>query len=313
MSLSCLSLVLTVVVAAALSATTPPGSGSAPFPPIPGDDIDNAHFVTAKVIAGAAPEGDAAFRRLCDLGVKTIISVDGAAPDVETAHKFGLRYVHLPIGYDDVAADEGKAIARAIDELPGPIYVHCHHGRHRAAAAVAVACVLNGSLKPRQAESVLKTFGTGENYKGLWASALAARPVDRTVLDAVKVDYVERAKIPPLAEAMVHIDETMDRLKLSAKNGWGVPPEHPDVDPPHEALQLVEHFRELGRTDDVRLNRPQPFREALARSEKEAQELQDLLTTWANAGQNRGARDALNAKFTALGNACTNCHKAYRD
>jgi hypothetical protein len=32
--------------------------------------------------------------------VKTIVSVDGGKPDVETARKHGIRYVHLPIGYD---------------------------------------------------------------------------------------------------------------------------------------------------------------------------------------------------------------------
>ena len=52
-------------------------------------------------------------------------------------------------------------LARAIDEVEGPVYVHCHHGKHRSAAAVATACVMNGRLKPGQAESVLKTFGTG--------------------------------------------------------------------------------------------------------------------------------------------------------
>jgi hypothetical protein len=307
MPLTCRPLPLLVLISAALSAAKPAtDGGSAFFPAIPGHEIDNAHFVTEKVIAGAAPQGGAALQRRRGQGGETVISVDGATPDVETAHRFGLRYVHLPIGYDDVAPEEGKAIAKAIVELPGPIYVHCHHGKHRSAAAVAVACVLNGSLDPRHAESVLKTFGTGENYKGLWASARAARPVDRNVLDAVRVDYVERAKIPPLAEAMVHIDETMDRLKLAAKHGWGVPPEHPDIDPPHEALQLVEHFRELGRTDDVRLNRPRAFRDELARGEREAQALQDLL-------RSRAASGAVDGAFKALGTSCTDCHKAYRD
>src|SRR5262245_14552856 len=45
-----------------------------------------------KVISGGLPEGDAAFQELADLGVKTVISVDGARPDVATAKKYGLRY-----------------------------------------------------------------------------------------------------------------------------------------------------------------------------------------------------------------------------
>jgi protein tyrosine phosphatase (PTP) superfamily phosphohydrolase (DUF442 family) len=294
-----------------------PGQSSdtaASFPAIAGDVLQNAHRLTDKVIAGAAPEGDAAFQRLRELGVRTIITVDGAAPDVETARRHGLRYVHLPIGYDDVSPEEGLAIAKAIDELPGPIYVHCHHGKHRSAAAVAVACVVNGRLKPAQAESVLKTFGTGENYKGLWASALAARPVEKRVLDAVKVDYVETAKVPPMAEAMVAIDQTLDRLKLAAASGWRTPAGHPDVDPPHEALQLTEKLRELGRTDDVRRDRPDPFRDLLGHGEAEAQSLQDALAAWSKQGHAVARPPAtLDAALKSVTSSCAACHKAYRD
>src|SRR3954452_7476986 len=258
------------ITAAVLAApTTPPA-----FPPLPTNALDNARYVTDKVLAGAQPEGDAGFAALKRMGVKTIISVDGAKPDIERAHRFGLRYVHLPIGYDDVSPEEGRAIAKAIDEVEGPVYVHCHHGKHRSAAAVATACVMNGRLKPEQAESVLKTFGTGENYKGLWASALAARPLPKAELDAVKVQYRESAPIPPLAEAMVEIDQTMDRLKLAEHAGWRGLPRHPDVAPPHEALQLMEKFRELGRTPEVNA-RPEAFRSMLADGEAGAQALQE--------------------------------------
>jgi protein tyrosine phosphatase (PTP) superfamily phosphohydrolase (DUF442 family) len=286
---------------------------ASPFPAIPGDELQNAHRLTDKIIAGAAPEGDAAFERLRELGVRTIISVDGAKPDVETAHRHGMRYVHLPIGYDDVAPQEGLVIAKAIDELPGPIYVHCHHGQHRSAAAIAVACVVSGRLKPEQAESVLTTFGTGANYKGLWASARAAKPVDRAVLEAVKVDYVETAKVPPMAEAMVEIDQTLDRLKLSAASGWRTPPGHPDVDPPHEALQLTEKLRELGRTDDVQHERPSQFREFLGHGEREAQSLQDALEGWAKHPGSNAPPPEADAALKNVTSSCAACHKVYRD
>lgn len=284
------------------------------FPAITGPELHNAHRVTDKVVSGAAPEGDAAFRKLRDLGIKTIISVDGAKPDVALARRHGLRYVHLPIGYDDVAPQEGLALARAIDELPGPVYVHCHHGKHRSAAAVAVACVVNGSLKPEQAEAVLTTFGTGQNYSGLWASARAARPVDKGVLAAVKVAYVETAKVPPVAEAMVDIDKTFDRLKASAAAGWRAPANHPDVDPPHEALQLTEKLRELGRDRDVIAAHPQEFRDLLRGNELEAQSLHEALTKWSReAAAGTQAPASLNASLKTISTSCTTCHKAYRD
>ena len=310
------AVIAVLALACAAAALSHDGNRPAPeaFPPIPGHELENARRVTDKVLSGAAPEGDAAFEKLRALGVKTILSVDGAKPDVDAAHRHGLRYVHLPIGYDDVAPEEGLALARAIDELPGPIYVHCHHGKHRSAAAVAVACVINGSLRAERAESVLKTFGTGENYKGLWASARAARPVDRAVLDAVKVDYVETAKVPPMAEAMVDIDQTLDRLKLSAASGWRTPAGHPDVDPPHEALQLMEKLRELGRTQDVLRSRPRQFQDMLAHGEREAQALHEALSAWSAESSNLNEPPAsLGASLANVTASCATCHKAYRD
>ena len=286
-----------------------PAQPTAQFPTLPTHALENAHRVTDKVLSGAAPEGDEAFAALRDMGVKTIISVDGAKPDVERAHRFGLRYVHLPIGYDDVAPEEGRAIARAIDEVEGPVYIHCHHGKHRSAAAVATACVMNGRLRPEQAEAVLKTFGTGVNYKGLWASALSARPLPKAELDAVKVDYREAAPIPPLAEAMVEIDQTLDRLKLAEQAGWRGPPSHPDVDPPHEALQLMEKLRELGRTREVQA-RPQAFQKMLADGEAGAQALHESLAAWPRTG---APPAPVAASMKTVTSACTACHKSFRD
>src|SRR5262245_46397548 len=64
--------------------------------------LPNAFRLHTKVISGGQPDGELAFAKLKELGVKTIISVDGARPEVELAKKYGLRYVHLPHGYDGV-------------------------------------------------------------------------------------------------------------------------------------------------------------------------------------------------------------------
>lgn len=277
-----------------------------PFEPVASHDLENAYIVTSKVISGAQPEGDAGFKALADLGIKTIISVDGATPDVAGATKYGMRYVHLPIGYDGVSDEDGMAIAKAIDELPGPIYLHCHHGKHRSAAAVAVACVMNGSLKPEQAESVLRTFGTGVNYKGLWTAARDARPVDPKLLDTLNVNYVEVAKIPALADVMVHIDQHWDNLKSIQKNGWKTPTDHPDLDAPHEALQIEEHLREARRLQSV-VACPQDFPQMMTDSER-------AVTALRNALESSPADIAtINAAFSRANNSCTACHAAHRD
>src|SRR5262245_6195509 len=198
---------------------------------IESDLLPNAYRVADKVISGGQPAGEAAFAKLKELGVRTIISVDGARPDVELAKKYGLRYVHLPHGYDGVPDERAKELAKAVRDLPGPIYIHCHHGHHRSPAAAAVACVAVGFLRPESALTVLKTAGTSENYRGLYQSALAARRLDEKVLDDVKAEFPETAKLPPIADAMVEIEQTHDHLKALAAGGWKRVTVQPDLDP----------------------------------------------------------------------------------
>jgi protein tyrosine phosphatase (PTP) superfamily phosphohydrolase (DUF442 family) len=276
------------------------------FAKVDDERLHNVNVVTEKVISGAQPEGREGFEALRDLGVKTIISVDGAKPDVETARKYGIRYVHLPITYSTVTPEQGKAIAKAIEELPGPVYVHCHHGKHRSAAAVAVACVYNGSLAPERAESVLKTFGTGENYKGLWKAAREARPVGSTELRALDVKFVEATPVPPLAQAMTLADRHADHLKEIQKAGWKAPADHPDLDPAHEALQLEEHLHEIGRGEQVK-GRPEEFRRLLVEGEEGARALRAAL------GEKPVDGAGADRAFKRVTASCTDCHKAFRD
>lgn len=268
--------------------------------------LPNAYRITPQVISGGLPEGDAAFQELQDLGVKTVISVDGMEPDVELAHQHGLRYVHLPHGYDQVPLQCGHELAKAVRDLPGPVYIHCHHGKHRSPAAAAVACIEAGLIAPESAERILTAAGTSSEYRGLYASARAARPQDPAFLDALAVEFTATARIPPLADAMVALEHTHDHLRQIAESQWTAPPGHPDLDPAHEALLLKEHFKELLRMQDV-ATKPDPFRESLRASETAAQELQDALRIQpANRAAAKTAFDAVTAN-------CKSCHRAFRD
>ncbi len=69
-------------------ATLPQPTSSAPEKPSV-HHLPNAYRIHAKVISGGLPDGEPAFKELADLGVKTIISVDGATPAVALAKKYG--------------------------------------------------------------------------------------------------------------------------------------------------------------------------------------------------------------------------------
>jgi protein tyrosine phosphatase (PTP) superfamily phosphohydrolase (DUF442 family) len=274
--------------------------------------LPNAYRVADKVISGGQPQGDAGFAELKILGVQTIISVDGAKPDVELAKKYGLRYVHLPHGYDGVPDERAKELAKAVRDLPGPIYIHCHHGHHRSPAAAAVACVAVGFLKPEAALTVLKTAGTSENYRGLYQSALAARRLEDKVLDNLKAEFPETAKLPPIADAMVEIEHTHDHLKVLAAGGWKRVAVQPDLDPAHEALLLKEHYHELLRTGEVQ-RQPVEFQQLMQASERNAESLEAELRTWLKAGSPGSPPEMIAKSFTAVSQSCTACHRKYRD
>jgi protein tyrosine phosphatase (PTP) superfamily phosphohydrolase (DUF442 family) len=274
--------------------------------------LPNAVQIHPKVISGGLPEGDAAFQELADLDVKTIISVDGAKPDVETAAKHGLRYVHLPHGYDRVPEERAKELAKAVRDLDGPIYIHCHHGKHRSPAAASVACVTAGLIPASEAVSILELAGTSLNYRGLYQSAANAHPVDNILLDELDVVFHETAQVPPLAAAMVAIEHTHDHLKQIAAVGWKAPVDHPDLEPAHEALMLQEHFTELLRTSEMQRQTGE-FWQYVRDSEAASRELEIQLRAWSVKESESNPPAVLERLAERISTNCKACHQKYRD
>jgi protein tyrosine phosphatase (PTP) superfamily phosphohydrolase (DUF442 family) len=273
------------------------------------EGLPNLFRVTDKLLSGGLPAGDIGFRSLQKLGVKTVISVDGAKPDVERARKFGLRYIHLPIGYDGVPAEQGLRIAKAVRDLPGLVYLHCHHGKHRSPAAAAVVRLcLDDRCTVEAAVRFLRKAGTDPKYTGLYAAPKElVRPTSKD-LDKVRAEFPEVAQVGGLMQAMVAIEERWDNLKEIRAAGWKAPQTHPDLDPAHEALMLMEHYREAARLPNM-ATRAAEFRRWLTAAATTAEELEALLRT--TQGMVPGTQaDKL---FRQAQVSCTQCHAKYRD
>lgn len=274
--------------------------------------LPNLVLVHDRVLSGGLPAGAAAFQELVDRGVRTIISVDGAKPDVATAARFGLRYVHLPHGYDGIPDGRVRELAKAVRELDGPIYIHCHHGKHRSPAAATVACVSSGLLPASQAVSVLQLAGTNPAYTGLFRSVRDATALESSLLDELQVDFKAVVPIPPMAEAMVQLGHTHEHLIQLSNAGWNHLEDHSDLHPAHEALLLREHFTELLRMPDVQM-RPADFKQWLRDSESVAEEIEAIL---ANGGPSEGVESGpaeVAVKMRRIATNCKACHRKYRD
>jgi protein tyrosine phosphatase (PTP) superfamily phosphohydrolase (DUF442 family) len=263
--------------------------------------IHNYKRLSARIVRGAQPMGERDFAFLAAEGVRTIVTVDGAQPDVEGARRHGLRYVHLPIGYDGIPADKAAALVTAFRTLEGPFFVHCHHGKHRGPAACALGRMAIEGVGAAEAVAEMREAGTDPKYRGLYAVPASYREPTAEELAAVG-PLPERAPVPGLRAAMVALDDHWDRMKAVKKAGWKVPADHPDVDPAHEATMIAELFRELARSEATR---PRPFLDGTATSEKAAWDLGAAL---------REGRPADAAKaFEAIQASCTSCHAAFRD
>lgn len=279
---------------------------------VPGVDYDEngdpqglARYIrwSEKIGQGAQPIGEISFKNLAALGYKAVLSVDGAIPEVELAEKYGLRYVHVPIGYDGIPEESAKQIL-ASTNIDGPIYVHCHHGKHRGPCAAQLMRMQVDGVTPGVGILGLERSGTNKDYRGLWQTVLDFRGMEDGKL--TKVADLPKAVIPKGVRAgMVDMNLRWDFLKLSKKAGWKTPPNHPDVSPPHEAKMLWELFREMHRNDEEAKEYGDVFMLYLKESEKGTIALEKALR----------AEDikAASKFFAEVQQLCKDCHRDYRD
>jgi hypothetical protein len=269
----------------------------------------NLFALGTNVLSGSAPESDEAFASLEKLGIQTIISVDGTKPNVELARKHGLHYAHLPHGYDGISKELQVQLAKAGQVLPGPIYVHCHHGKHRGPAAAAMICLANDHWTTAQGEAWLLTAGTATNYAGLYDVVRHYQMPTEEELRRAPSTFPEVTEVSGLVDAMVDIDGRWDLLKAVQAAGYVAPADHPDVIPANETVILWEHFREAQRLPEA-AKRGHDFLERLKEAEERAKESERLLRLLAS---DPSVRTRLDAAFDAVAKSCAACHQTYRD
>ncbi len=261
--------------------------------PRPIAGIENLRQVAQSLFSGSQPEGVAAFEELARRGIKVIISVDGATPDVEAAHQSGLRYMHIPIGYDQIKSQARADLVEAVKTASGPVFMHCHHGKHRGPAAAAYCGMAVGKLSEIEAVEVLKTAGTRADYTGLWDAVQKFEPPTVPAGPLVEIAAVES-----LTGAMVRIDHHFSGIDKELKNG--------QVDDwkgfTSEALLLAEEFRELPRTSP---STDEMFNTRMKRAIQATEDLQRA------ASQNDLM--AVKAAVHQTVQSCVDCHANHRD
>lgn len=202
---------------------------------IPG--VERALRIDKTLIVGASPSAES-YPALHERGVRIVLSVDGKPPDLEALTAAGLRSIHLPIDYGGIDQERVRSLVRLAREHPESIYVHCHHGRHRAPAVAAVLWMLRTGAAPETAIGILEKAGTSEAYLGLWKAVRThVRPKD----DCTDAPLPERVAVAGVAASMLEIDRLRDDL-----DSWAERDSSASGD---RAILLLEQLRELRRLD----------------------------------------------------------------
>jgi protein tyrosine phosphatase (PTP) superfamily phosphohydrolase (DUF442 family) len=280
----------------------PPSAASGTPIQLPG--LHNVVTYADRLVCGGVPEGEQGLETLAAMGIKTVVSVDGATPDVAAAERLGMRYVHLPVSYDTITKERQLQLAQAIASSEGPIYMHCHHGKHRSAAALASAVVLAGVLTADQAAARMAVSGTAKDYTGLWQAVAEAAPLPASQLRIDPSTLPKISKVSGLVATMAEIDQVIDLVKQAHHAGWKAPEDHPDLVPAKETARLKTLFANLANDPESR-QLPADYQTQL------------IKVIEASDGLDAAVRDrraeVAEKLLAAINKSCKDCHASYRD
>lgn len=251
---------------------------------------------------------------LAKQGFKTVVSVDSASPNLQVARKLGLKYVHIPLGYDGIKSDEQLQLLAVVRKCQSPIYVHCHHGHHRAPAATAALLRVAGFIGPAKATEILRKGGTSESYAGLWRDVKTATALKTSVDD---IELRESCDVPTLAANMAILDRRTDELEKLLQN---VGKQRAGRTKARDvALLVIESLKESARdvkTEEVDAEPeqcgklPEDYVSKMQACLKAATTLHDTL---AKDLPTPNERAALQKSFRQLRSSCSSCHQQFRN
>jgi len=260
------------------------------------------------LFSGSKPTEEHGFKSLRKMDVQTIVCVDGVAPHIKTPEQFGMRTIHIPLKYGKPTTKQIVDLATAvkIGKRRGNTYIHCHHGKHRSAAAAAIALIALDLSTAQKMTKRMHVSKTSTHYEGLWVAVHSVVPIDESACLLNENSLTSKVYPMGLTAQMIAIDEALDNLERMEMYNLEVPEDHPDLHGAAEAGILSEAFRQLGKSEAMG-QYPIDFSERLTQAWSTANELEkELLSSSPSA-------ITLANSMRALEQSCTTCHRAYRN
>lgn len=266
-----------------------------------------SELIPNRLYTGPEPQSST-WEKLKKMEIKTVISVDGIRPDTETAEKNGINYIHLPIGYDGINEERHQQLASALKHSEGPIFLHCHHGKHRGPAAAAIAALSNGEISQEKALSYLEAQKTSHDYEGLWDAVRKAKPLQ----DVPKVEFASYIQPGDLADAMAKLDRSWERVQMFRKQNWSETlKHHPDLVLQNELLMILEYLKESERlgepSDELTESEAKELKSSYQKSTKAFEQFHLL------SQQKASEPTALEEAYQSVRSSCKSCHANFRN
>ncbi|MHC4471340.1 MAG: hypothetical protein ACYTDY_17900 [Planctomycetota bacterium] len=275
-----------------------PGDGATEAPAAAG-----LHWLSSDVAYGGR---EASAESLAGAGIRTVVGVDATPPDAEAAKRHGLRVVHLPFGHAGIPEPVRLRIAKLVRELEGPFFFRGTDGRSRGPAAAAIAEMTLSGLSGGEAAKALGEAGVSPDYVGLLRDVREYRPPSEEETRRHAFEFAPSAEASTIARAMARLSSHVRNLRASRAAVWSVPTDRPDMDPPGEALGVIEQLTGLLSAEEV-LAKPESFGELLADAMAAVQEIEVHLQ------EPNPDPEVLEMPWKRLKESCKQCHAAFRN
>lgn len=271
------------------------------------DGVQQVVAFSPWLFSGSKPSGDIGFTSLQTMQVQTIICVDGIPPELDAPEALGMKTYHIPIKYGQPTKKQILDLAAAVEigRRRGNSYIHCHHGKHRSAAAAAVALIGLGISTREEMEQRMSVSETSSQYEGLWIAVAQAEVLDED--DFLRHEKTLQSKVLPegMTEQMIAIDDAFENLSRIEQSNWNPPIDHPDIVAVAEAGAIAESFRCINKSEIAR-RYSVDFETQLSIALSAAIDLERALSN------NNSTDQELSDSMRALSNTCTTCHRAFR-
>ncbi|MCM8543032.1 MAG: sulfur transferase domain-containing protein [Lentisphaeraceae bacterium] len=252
---------------------------------------ENFTKINDKLYCGGSPEEDQ-FAYLRAQGIKSVICVDGAGPNLKAAQQQGLTYKHVPVTYATITVEQQKSLAKAYNDLEKPVYIHCHHGKHRGPAASAIVLKNHYDWKNDQLVQYLTDSGTSKNYAGLYKTISQSKKIPSQ--EWQKTNVPESAEVDPLASTMADLDRVWIKLKKQFSIPLSI---KENIIAQQRTLLLKEYFVELHRMTDTKFD--DEYLEIIEKIKKLEASLQNNFDP--------------SKAFQVVAKDCKSCHEDYRN